>query len=158
VHEFTRRFDRVRDPDKTNPPTRVEDLWGWRPDRRAHSRPNGDSEAGPRPDSPVVLADNDAISLYWAARDCMIAGAYSGATVLLRRLIVHMADEATNKAATREEAERLFASVEELLGRPHEPPSERSAESQESNPREQPSSARGGPSSPPGPSSKARSR
>lgn len=158
VHEFTRRLTRMRDPDKTNPPTRVEDLWGWRPDRGVHSRPNGDSEAGPRPDSPVALTDNDAVSLYWAARDCMIAGAYAGATVLLRRLIVHMTDETANKAGTREEAERLFACAEELLGRPHEPSSERSAEARERDPHERPSSVERGSPSRPGPSSRPRSR
>jgi hypothetical protein len=88
----------------------------------------------------------------------MIAGAYSGATVLLRRLIVHVTDETANKAGTREEAERLFACAEELLGRPHEPPSERSAEAQEHDPHGQPESAGASSSSSPGPSSKPRSR
>lgn len=126
MHEFTRRFKRPGDPDKTNPPTRVEELWGWRPGRWSAPRSNNgdDSKAGPRPDSPIALSGNDAMTLYWAARDCLIAGAYAGATVLLRRLILHMTEEKADEAGTREEAERLLAFAEFLLGRPPEPRSD----------------------------------
>jgi hypothetical protein len=126
MHEFTRRIDRLGDPDKTNPPTRVEELWGWRPGRWPEPRLNdrGDSEVGPRPDSPIALSGNDAMTLYWAARDCLIAGAYSGATVLLRRLILHLTEEKADEAGTREEAERLLDFAEHLLGRPSEPRSD----------------------------------
>ena len=130
MYEFTRRIHRAGDPDKTNPPTRVEQLWGWRPDARPDARPDDerDHAAGPHPDSAIALTGNDAMNLYWAARDCVIAGAYAGATVLLRRLILHLTEEKAGEAGTREEAERLLALAEDLLGRPHEPPSERTSD------------------------------
>lgn len=130
MYEFTRRIHRSRDPDKTNPPTRVEQLWGWRPGARPDARLDDerDHAAGPHPDSAIALTGNDAMNLYWAARDCLIAGAYAGATVLLRRLILHMTEEKANEAGTREEAERLLAFAEHLLGRPHEPPSDRTSD------------------------------
>ena len=94
-------------------------------------RPRGCvSSRGPREKAVRrLLSGNDAMTLYWAARDCLIAGAYSGATVLLRRLILHMTEEKAFEAGTREEAERLMAFAEVLLGRPPEPPSDRSADS-----------------------------
>ena len=130
VHEFTRRIGRPGDPDKTNPPTRVEELWGFAPGHRADLQRDGlPPDVGPSPRSAIALTGNDAMTLYWAARDCLIAGAYSGATVLLRRLILHMTEEKAFEAGTREEAERLMAFAEVLLGRPPEPPGDRSADS-----------------------------
>ena len=127
MHEFTRRIDRAGDPDKTNPPTRVEELWGYTPGHRADLQSvELQSDVGPSPHSAIALTGNDAMTLYWAARDCIIAGAYSGATVLLRRLILHMTEERAYQAGTREEAERLLAFSEVLLERPPEPPSDRS--------------------------------
>ena len=130
MHEFTRRIGRAGDPDETNPPTRVEELWGCTPRHRAELETDDlPSDVGPSPRSAIALTGNDAMTLYWAARDCLIAGAYSGATVLLRRLILHMTEEKAFEAGTREEAERLMAFAEVLLERPPEPPSDRSADS-----------------------------
>jgi hypothetical protein len=108
----------------------VEELWGCAPRSRPEFlRETGEIEVGPSPRSAIALTGNDAMTLYWAARDCIIAGAYSGAAVLLRRLIRHVTEEKANEAGTREEAERLLEFAEVLLSRPHEPPSERSANS-----------------------------
>ena len=80
------------------------------------------------PAAAIALTGNDAVSLYWAARDCLIAGTHSGATALLRRLIVHLTAEKADEAGTREEAERLLAVAEMLLNRPPEPPGDRSTD------------------------------
>ncbi len=129
MHEFTRRIGRPGDPDKTNPPTRVEELWGFTPANRSSLHDHdAEIEVGPSPSSAVALTGNDAMTLYWAARDCLIAGAYPGATVLLRRLIQHLTEERANECGTREEAERLLAFAEHLLGRPHEPRSDLSTD------------------------------
>ena len=130
MHEFTRRIGRAGDPDKTNPPTRVEELWGCTPGNRPDLLTDGPGpDAGPSPNSAIALTGNDEMTLYWAARDCLIAEAYSGATVLLRRLILHITEEKAGEAGNREEAERLLGFAEVLLGRPPEPPSDRSADS-----------------------------
>ena len=130
MHEFTKRVDRVGDPDKTNPPTRVEELWGGTPGSMPPGllRDESGPRAGSRPVAAIALSGNDVMTLYWAARDCLIAGVYSGATALLRRLIVHMTDEKADEAGTREEAERLLSLVETLMGRPREPRDDRSAD------------------------------
>jgi hypothetical protein len=114
VHEL--RTDRYEggDPDKTKPPTRVEDLWGIAPLRGAMAEP---TPRRPHPQPPAnALTDDDALTLYRAARDCMVAGAYTGATALLRRLILHVAVVQGNDAGTRQEAERLLGVAEGMLG------------------------------------------
>jgi hypothetical protein len=111
VHELRSTDSPGGDPDKTNPPTRVEDLWGVDPGVIADSRPSR-----PVPETPAS-GNGDAFTLYRAARDCMMAGAYTGATALLRRLILQIAVEQGNEAGTRDEAERLLAVAESLLGR-----------------------------------------
>ena len=112
MHELRTTPGSGGDPDKTKPPTRVEDLWGVPPGVSiADSRPRR-----PRPaPSAAGLSNNDALTLYRAARDCMVAGAYTGAAALLRRLILQVAVEQGNGTGTREEAERLFGVVEALL-------------------------------------------
>jgi hypothetical protein len=56
------------------------------------------------------------LALYRAACDCVAAGAHAGATALLRRLILHETARTSRHGATREEAERLLATAETLLG------------------------------------------
>ena len=113
MHELRKKRGPGGDPDQTNPPTRVEDLWGVSPgvaltDSRAHTpRPIADK---------ATLGSGDAFTLYRAARDCMTAGTYTGAAALLRRLILQIAVEQGNEAGTRDEAERLLAVAESLLG------------------------------------------
>jgi hypothetical protein len=58
----------------------------------------------------------DELALYRAACDCVSAGAYAGATALLRRLILQETARTTRRGATREEAERLLEAAETLLG------------------------------------------
>lgn len=129
MHELIRQTDRGGDPDKTNPPTRVEELWGCTPGHRHDAMADeSGSEVGSHPAAAIALTGNDAMTLYWAARDCLIAGAYSGATSLLRRLIFHLTDERADEAGTREEAERLLTLAEMLLDRPPEPPADRSTD------------------------------
>ena len=77
----------------------------------AESRPGRSPAHG----ADAVLSDDDARTLYRAARDCMVAGAHAGAAALLRRLILQVAVEQGNGVGTREEAERLFGVVEVLL-------------------------------------------
>lgn len=101
------------DPDKTKPPTRVENLWTVSPGvALADGRP---PRVRPAP-GPDALSSDDALTLYRAAQDCMTAGAFTGATALLRRLILHVAVVEGNDAGTREDAERLLAVAENLLG------------------------------------------
>jgi hypothetical protein len=114
MHELTKRAN-SHDPDKTNPPGRVEELWGGRP-------PRGETTCEENLDGAAIpLTGNDAMSLYWAARDCLDARAWSGASALLRRLILHLSEEKPPGEGTREEAERLLTFAELLLGRPPEP-------------------------------------
>ena len=101
------------DPDKTKPPTRVENVWNVSP---GVSLSDGRPRQRPVPPASSGLSSNDAFTLYRAARDCMVAGAYTGATALLRRLILHVAVVKGNEAGTRDEAERLLAVAETLLG------------------------------------------
>jgi len=122
-----RAVDPRGDPDKTNPPTPVEELWGCPHCHDTHAPlPDGH---GPRTDAyagaAIALRGNDAMTLYWSARDCLEAGVYPGATALLRRLIVHLAEERADEVGTRREAERLLALTEMFLGRPPDPPGER---------------------------------
>ena len=118
MHELGTTTDRTGDPDKTKPPTRVEELWGCMPPGAAVA----ESTPGHRPahPPPTALSNDDALTLYRAARDCMVAGAYTGASALLRRLILQVAVEQGNGTGTREEAERLFGVVEALLELSHE--------------------------------------
>lgn len=131
MHELIRPTDRGRDPDKTNPPTRVEELWGCTPGHTPYPMVD-ESGSGPglRPIAAIALTGNDAMTLYWAARDCLIEGSHSSATALLRRLIFHLTEEKSGEAGTREEAERLLALAEMLLDRPPEPPGDRSTDAQ----------------------------
>ena len=111
MHELRPRRD--PDPDKTKPPTRVENLWGVSPGvPLADARPR---RAIPNP-SATALSSDDAFTHNRAARDCMMAGAYTGAAALLRRLVLHVAVARGNETGTREDAERLFAVAETLLG------------------------------------------
>jgi hypothetical protein len=117
VHELGTTHDRTGDPDKTKPPTRVEELWGCMPPGSAVA----ESTPGHRPADPTAaLSNDDGLTLYRAARDCMVAGAFTGASALLRRLILQVAVEQGNGTGTREEAERLFGVVEALLELSHE--------------------------------------
>lgn len=113
MHELQRPGRADGDPDKTKPPTRVESVWAVTPGvALADEWPR--RPAAPRRRS--ALTKNDTFALYRAARDCMSAGAYTGAVALLRRLILHVAVAQGHKAANRQEAERLLAVAETLLG------------------------------------------
>jgi hypothetical protein len=103
---------RDNDPDETKPPSRVDELWGWTPPRGlARSAAKGRAH----PPAPVP-STSDMLALYRAACDCVAAGAHAGATALLRRLILRETARTSRHAATREEAERLLATAETLLG------------------------------------------
>jgi hypothetical protein len=119
-----RTEDRSDDPDKTNPPTLVAELWGWARifDEDGPPADERDAEGPDHRDAAIELSGNELVTLYWAARDCMIAGAYSGATALLRRLIGRVADERVHDDHSEAEAERLFAVAAALLGRPPDAP------------------------------------
>jgi len=97
----------------TKPPTRVESLWAVSPGVAL-------ADARPRRARPIRggtgLSSGDAFTLYRAARHSMTAGAFTGATALLRRLILHVAVVKGNEAGTRQDAERLLAVAESLLG------------------------------------------
>lgn len=128
MHKPGTRADRGGDPDKTNPPTPVEELWGC-PHCHNTAAPLSDDvglSADVYSGAAIALRGNDAMSLYWSARDCLEAGAYPGATALLRRLIVHLAEERADEVGTRKEAERLLALAEMFLERPPDPPGGRS--------------------------------
>jgi len=118
VHEFNPGHD--HDPDKTKPPTRVENMWAVAPGvALADARPRRARTAP----AAAALSSDDAFTLYRAARDCMTAGAFTGATALLRRLILHVAVVKGNEAGSREDAERLLAVAENLLGLDRDPSS-----------------------------------
>jgi len=105
---------RNRGPDETNPPTRLEDLWGGIP-RRADAGQAGGIGFVPRRGA-EALTGADLLSLYRSASDLLSVGAYAEATDLLRQLLLHGAAETRDESATPERARRLLAVAEALLG------------------------------------------